>query len=164
MSNTDTLLAAVLGYMRKGVRRVGTNADMGANFNIFNIANAGISIHRIWAIVTIAFTGNLYVPFLLFTPAGGGAASAMSVLKVGAIDALDVIHTWSGAQAGVMTNGSMLGHTDPNGVGTETFGGSDILCAPGIISVTNAGGDATGAVDWYIDFTPGDPVAEVTPL
>lgn len=162
----DGVLKATWLRQEKGIRRVGTNADWtpGGNFNIFNIANGCIHVERIWGHVTAVCAGAVLVPFLNFTPAGGGAASALCTLAVGAGHAVDVILTWSGIAAGILTPTAALGHSAVSGTATETWSGERMILTPGIISITNATADATAVIDWYMSFRQFDENTEVTVL
>ncbi len=162
---SDVQTRDMFAAMRKTIRRIGSNAEwQGANFDIFNIANTCINIHRMWAHVTTVCANNILVPFINFTPVGGVGASALCTLAAGAAHAVNVILTWSGIAAGILTPTAALAHSAVSGTATETFSGESLLLTPGVISITNGTVDATAVIDWYLDYTPGGVDCEVTPL
>jgi hypothetical protein len=162
----DVITRATYQYALKATRRLGQAGDWvpGGNFNIFQVVNGCVLIKRIWGHVTTACANNVLVPFLNFTPTGGGGATALCALAAGAAHAINVVLTWSGVVAGVLTPTATLGHSAASGTATETFSGSDLICVPGIISITNATTDATAVIDWYIQYWPAAPNALVIAL
>jgi hypothetical protein len=158
MAQIDVIVRKIMQQISPCVRRVGKSTDWtgAANFNIFQVLGADISIKRIWGHVTTACTGALLVPYLNFTPTGGGATTALCALAVGSAWPINTILTWSGTVAGVLTPTSVIGHSAASGTATETFSGNELLMVPGIIGVVNAPVDASAAIDWYIEFTPNE--------
>lgn len=150
-------------FQRRGIVRVGTNADWvaGGNFNIFNIAAGPINVYSMWGHVTVGCTGALLVPVITFTPVLG-AASNICTLAVGAAHAAGTILTWSGLLAGVLAPTAGAGHGQAGVV--ESFDGGPILMMPGILSITNAPADATAVIDWYMEYQPVTGAAVVTVL
>lgn len=163
---SDVMVRNIYNSQFKTIRRTGVATDWtgGVNFNIFGIYNACILVRRIWGYVRVACANNILVPFLNFTPVGGVGASALCTLAAGAAHAANVILTWSGIAAGVLTPTAALGHSAVSGTATETWTAEWMILVPGIISITNAPVDATAVIDWYMTYTPGDPSASVTVL
>jgi len=138
---------------RKGIGRIGTNADYtpGGNFNIFNIAGGPIAVYAMWGHVRIACTGATLVPRIDLNPTIG-AASALCALAVGAAHAVGVVLTWSGLLLGVLAPTAGLGHGQAGVV--ESFDGGPIVMMPGVLLITNATADATAQIDWYMIYEP----------
>lgn len=163
----DTTVKAIYGNSLKCVRRPAVATDLAAlaAVNMFQVQNSCILIRRMWGHVRTAFTGVATTLLINYVPAGGGGGTNFCAASAGAAHAIDVILTWSGVVAGALTPTSVLGHCAASGTATETFSGSDLICAPGNIQFTVGGGaDATGMVDWYIQFWPGDLDARVVAL
>ena len=157
MAVSDVIIRKLFQILPQSVRRYGKATDWtGANFNIFQVLGGAISIKRIWGVLTTACTGALLVPYLNFTPTGGGATTALCALAVGGAWPINTILTWSGVNAGVLTVNSAIGHTQASGTATETFSGNELLMVPGIIGIVNATTDASAVIDWYIEFTPNE--------
>ena len=157
MAESDVIIRKLFQILPQSVRRYGKATDWtGANFNIFQVLGGAISIKRIWGVLTTACTGATLVPYLNFTPTGGGATTALCALAVGGAWPINTILTWSGVNAGVLTVNSAIGHTQASGTATETFSGNELLMVPGIIGIVNATADASAVIDWYIEFTPCD--------
>ena len=98
--------------------------------------------------VVVACTGALLVPVLTFTPTGGGAATNICTLAVGAIWPVNSVLTWNGLLATALVATIGVGH---GATGVETFAGA-LTFVPGVIRVTNAPADATAVIDWYISY------------
>jgi hypothetical protein len=153
-------------YLRqeRTLRRIGTNADYtpGGNFNIFTITGGPIKITGMFGHVRIACTGAALVPLITFTPTGGGAASAMCTVAVGAAHAINVVLAWDGTLAGVLAPTVGVGHGQAGPASAQGFVAGGIMAIPGIISITNATADATAVIDWYMSFFPLTEAASVT--
>jgi hypothetical protein len=163
---SDVMVRKTFEYSLKTTRRIGTALDFvaGGNFNIFSIQNSCILIRKMWGHVTVVGAG-VATPFFNFTPVGGVGPSAFCALAVAAAWAADSLVTWSGVQAAALTLVGQVGHSVPSGGANETWLGSDIICCPGIVSITNAAGaDATLVIDFYIQWYPGAPNAAVVAL
>jgi hypothetical protein len=157
MAQIDVLVRKIMQQISPSVRRVGKSTDWtGSNFNIFQVLGGNITIKRIWGHLTTACTGATLVPYLNFTPTGGGATTALCALAVGSAWPINTILTWAGTVAGVLTPTSVIGHSAASGTATETFSGNELLMVPGIIGIVNATTDASAVIDWYIEFTPAD--------
>ena len=140
-----------MDWRQEGNRvRLGTNADWvaGGNFNIFTITGGPIRITSMFGHVVVACTGALLVPVLTFTPTGGGAATNICTLAVGAIWPVNSVLTWNGLLATALVATIGVGH---GATGVETFAGA-LTFVPGVIRVTNAPADATAVIDWYISY------------
>jgi len=101
-----------------------------------------------FGLVTVACTGALLVPVITFTPTGGGAASNICTLAVGAIHPINRVLAWNGLLATALVGTIGIGH---GATGVETFAGV-LTMIPGVISITNAPADATAVIDWYISY------------
>ena len=140
-----------MDWRQEGNRvRLGTNADWaaGGNFNIFTITGGPIRITSMFGHVVVACTGALLVPVLTFTPTGGGAATNICTLAVGAAWPINTVLMWNGLLATALVASIGIGH---GATGVETFAGA-LTFVPGVIRVTNAPADATAVIDWYISY------------
>jgi len=163
-------------YLRqeRTVRRIGRTVAAGsdwavaANFNIFQITGGPIRITDMFGHVTAVFAGNA-TPLIEHTPTGG-ANSPLCVIAVAAAYALNTLLVWDGsltAVSGVLRASTGVGHSQPSdSVGTpataETWAGGGIDIIPGIIRITNGGGnDITGVVDFYLSYIPLTPESNV---
>ena len=137
--------------IERPVVRVGTNADWVAagNFNIFTITGGPIRITALFGHVTTAFTGATATPLFSFTPTGGGALTNMCTIAVAAAWPINSVLMWNGLLATALVASIGIGH---GATGVETFAGA-LTLVPGVIRITNAGaGDATGVVDFYMEY------------
>jgi len=148
----------------KTTRRPGLAAGVGgdwspaADFAIFTITGGPIRIVSLFGHVTAVFAGANAIPLITY-----GAANALCVVAVAAAFALNSLLVWDGsltAVSGVLRATAALAHNQSSdSIGTaataESWAGS-ILCIPGVIWIVNVGGaaDATGVVDWYIEYVP----------
>ena len=155
----------------KTVRRPGLAAGAGgdwspaADFPIFTISGGPIKIISLFGHVTAVFAGANAIPLITY-----GAANALCVVAVAAAFPLDSLLVWDGsltAVSGVLRATGALAHSQvSDSVGTPASAESwtgPIFCIPGVLNIVNVGGatDATGVVDWYIEYVPMTPAAVV---
>lgn len=152
------------GWLGKCVRRPGiaaTDLPAGANFNIFNIANAAILVKMIFGVVTTVIGAGAAVPQIQFTPTGGAQTPLCAAAASIATDAVGTVYTWPlGTVAAQLQPTAALGLAATNETG---WAGNVLVLVPGIIAVTNAVA-STGVIDWYIVYQPAAPNAFVTIL
>jgi hypothetical protein len=93
---------------------------------------------------------------LAFTPTGGGALTYLcaAAAAINAI-AVNVLFTWTGLLAGLLTPGVGVGHLDLTGA--EAGFTAPLTFVPGVIALTNATDAVTGVIDWFITYTPVAP-------
>ena len=146
------------------IRRPGLAAGVGgdwspaADFPIFTISGGPVKIISLFGHVTAVFAGANAIPLITY-----GAANALCVVAVAAAFALNSLLVWDGsltAVSGVLRATAALAHSQSSdSVGTPASAESwtgPIFCIPGNLNIVNVGGadDATGVVDWYIEYVP----------
>jgi len=139
----------------KTLKRAGVGLELGtATFNLFTITNGPVLVYRLIGHATELIAGTA-VPRLAFTPTGGGAQTFLSAAAADIdTDAVNILYTWDGLLAGLLTPGVGIGHLDLTGA--EAGFVSPITLVSGVIALTDttAGAVTGGLIDWYISYLP----------
>ncbi len=145
------------------VRRFGEaiGTDLGtAAWDIFEINGGDILVTHLYGIVTTLIAGGAPVPRVQFTPDGGALTPMCAAAADIITDAIDTIYTWDGALASLLAPAGVASV----GVGHAGFSVNYQILVPGVISITQAAGAATGGVvDWVLHYVPLDTDSIVIP-
>jgi hypothetical protein len=168
-------IQAIYQFIPKSARRAARAAGVGgdwspaATFNIFQITGGPVEVTNMFGHVVALFTGAATI-LPSFIPAGG-VANAFGVVSVAAAYALNTLLVWDGsltAVSGVVRATPALGHgqsQDSVGTAATSHGWKNsITFIPGIICIVNGVADATGQVDWYINYRPLTPNAQLVAI
>jgi len=142
----------------RAVRRVGLAGDLSPahltpGTALFTITGGPVHVYALFGHVTTVIGAGLATPQLAFLPTGGGAisdlcAAAASIATV----AVNVLLTWTGLLAGLLTPGVGVGHLDLTGA--EGGFAAPLTMTAGTIRLINATDAVSGVIDWYIVYLP----------